>query len=280
MPIRPPLRQALRCTPQKVVVQFLGRRLLEAEDLAALRIDAAHDVLDRPVLAGRVHRLQDDQHRVPVVRVEEVLGLGQVGQVLREHFLGPLLDRVLAEVLELDRSASSPGCSPSADLPVGRHAEQVDDVFANHGLLARCVWVRRSSCWHQRHLDGFRVRRKVAGLTGRWAACGSEIRCACCPASICSGVMVANRCMIRATIAGPAGLVAGPEPGPVVAVEVLVEQDEVPPVRVVLELLGRRRRPAAGRPCPAGRCSPAGGRSPRPPGTGSSAGRSRSGTRR
>src|SRR5262249_25485078 len=38
--------------------------------------------------------------------------------------------------------------------------------------------------------------------------------------------------------AGPAGLVAGPEAGPVVAVEVLVEQDEVPPVRVGLELLG------------------------------------------
>jgi hypothetical protein len=36
---------------------------------------------------------------------------------------------------------------------------------------------------------------------------------------------------------GPAGLMAGTQAGPVVAVEVLVEQDEVAPVRVFLELL-------------------------------------------
>src|SRR5215467_3749204 len=38
--------------------------------------------------------------------------------------------------------------------------------------------------------------------------------------------------------AGPPGLVCGTEPGAVVAVEVLVEQDEVPPVRVLLEQPG------------------------------------------
>ena len=37
--------------------------------------------------------------------------------------------------------------------------------------------------------------------------------------------------------AGPAGLVRGPEPGAVVAVEVLGESDVVPPPRVVLEAL-------------------------------------------
>ena len=37
--------------------------------------------------------------------------------------------------------------------------------------------------------------------------------------------------------AGPAGLVAGAEAGAVVAVEVLVEQQAVAPVRIVLELL-------------------------------------------
>ena len=36
----------------------------------------------------------------------------------------------------------------------------------------------------------------------------------------------------------PAGLVAGPEAGPVVAVEILVEQHEIAPVRVFLELPG------------------------------------------
>src|SRR6516165_11382989 len=38
--------------------------------------------------------------------------------------------------------------------------------------------------------------------------------------------------------AGPAGLMACAEAGPVVAVEVLVEQDEIAPVRVFLELPG------------------------------------------
>ena len=46
--------------------------------------------------------------------------------------------------------------------------------------------------------------------------------------------------------AGPAGLVAGAEPGAVVAVEVLVEEQQVPPVRIVLELLRAAvHRPAA-----------------------------------
>src|SRR5262245_31808352 len=48
--------------------------------------------------------------------------------------------------------------------------------------------------------------------------------------------------------AGPAGLVAGAEAGAVVAVEVLVEEDVVAPVRVVLELLGA----AVDRPTAAG----------------------------
>ena len=43
---------------------------------------------------------------------------------------------------------------------------------------------------------------------------------------------------------GPARLVAGPKPGPVVAVEILVEQQAIAPVRIVLEL----RRSSVDRP--------------------------------
>ena len=61
-----------------------------------------------------------------------------------------------------------------------------------------------------------------------------------------------------------------PEPGPVVAVEVLVEQDQVAPVRVVLEALRRAvDRPPAVLVAQEDRGEPA-ARSPRPPGTGSS----------
>jgi hypothetical protein len=55
--------------------------MLEAEDLAALRIDAGHDVLDRAVLARRVHRLKNQQQRVAVVGVKQPLPPA--------HFLDP-----------------------------------------------------------------------------------------------------------------------------------------------------------------------------------------------
>ena len=45
----------------------------------------------------------------------------------------------------------------------------------------------------------------------------------------------------------PTGLVTGAEPGAVVPVEVFVEQDQIAPVRIVLELV----RPAVDRPSPA-----------------------------
>src|SRR5204863_7725101 len=93
--------------PEEVVVQVLGRRLLEAEYLAALRVHAGHDVLDRAILTGRVHRLEDDQDGVAVVGVEQVLGLGQVRQILVEGPPGALLDLVLA----------SPSISSARDPP-------------------------------------------------------------------------------------------------------------------------------------------------------------------
>ena len=69
---------------------------------------------------------------------------------------------------------------------------------------------------------------------------------------------------------GPAGLVAGPEPRAVVAVEVLVEQEVVAPVRIGLELL---RAAVDGAPAvlvPQEDPRRAGRRSPRPPRRGSS----------
>jgi hypothetical protein len=57
----PALGQRARAAPEKVVVELFRARVLEAEYLAALRIDAGHDVLDDAVLAGCVHRLEDQQ---------------------------------------------------------------------------------------------------------------------------------------------------------------------------------------------------------------------------
>ena len=56
--------------------------------LAALRIDARHHVLDRAVLAGGVHRLEDREHRPAVLRVELLLQLRQPLDAVGEHRLG------------------------------------------------------------------------------------------------------------------------------------------------------------------------------------------------
>jgi hypothetical protein len=73
-----PLWESLRDPPEKVVVELLGRRLLERDDLETLRIDTSHDVLDRAVLAGRVHRLEDDEDGVRVSSPEKLLCLREL----------------------------------------------------------------------------------------------------------------------------------------------------------------------------------------------------------
>jgi hypothetical protein len=59
------------------MIQLLNRRRLERSDLAALRIDARHNVLDGAVLAGGVHGLKDEQHGPAILRIERVLQLGE-----------------------------------------------------------------------------------------------------------------------------------------------------------------------------------------------------------
>ena len=50
--------------------ELLGAGRLVGVDLAALRIDAGHHVLDDAVLACGVHALQNDKHRPSAVGVE------------------------------------------------------------------------------------------------------------------------------------------------------------------------------------------------------------------
>ena len=66
-------RQLARGAPQKIVFQLLGARVLEAEYLAALRVDSRHDVLDAAVLTGCVHGLENEQQRVAVGGVQQFL---------------------------------------------------------------------------------------------------------------------------------------------------------------------------------------------------------------
>src|SRR5713226_2610428 len=82
-------------------------------DLAALRVDARKDRLDGTVLAGRIHALQDQQHRPAVLRIKFFLKILQAFQVGFEDLLGLVLDEFILLIglvrleMELTRSVET-----------------------------------------------------------------------------------------------------------------------------------------------------------------------------
>jgi len=81
------LGQATGRAPEKIMLEFLLTRRLEAEDLTALRIDSRHDVLDRSILTCRVHPLQYQQHRLAGGSVMQLLPSTQAVHMLLENRL-------------------------------------------------------------------------------------------------------------------------------------------------------------------------------------------------
>ena len=80
MPIRPRSGRRQVVRQRKSCLQFLGARLLETENLAALRVDPGHDVPDGAVLAASVHPLKNQQQRIAVGRVVKPLHRAQLPQ--------------------------------------------------------------------------------------------------------------------------------------------------------------------------------------------------------
>ena len=119
--------------PQEVVGAFLGGRLLEPHHLAPLRVHRAQEVVDRPVLAPRVQRLQTDQERPPPLGVEQLLEFLQPLPVV----LG-LLGRLLVALVR--------GLEPWVDViefhgGAGPHPEALDVVHT-----VPPANVRRAAC--------------------------------------------------------------------------------------------------------------------------------------
>ena len=85
MPMRPRSGRSRVVRQRKSCCSSVGAGVFEAEHLAALGIDARHDVLDGAVLARRIHRLEDQQHGVAVVRIEEALLCGQPLDMIGQH---------------------------------------------------------------------------------------------------------------------------------------------------------------------------------------------------
>ena len=93
------LRQRAEASPHVVMVELLLRGRLERGHVAALRVDTREDVLDRAVLPRRIHRLEDQEQRPPILRVELVL---QVRELL-DAFLQIVLRAVLVVLREPER---------------------------------------------------------------------------------------------------------------------------------------------------------------------------------
>ena len=93
-PDLPPIRQPFLVAAQEILVELGRRRDLEALHPHALRVDAAHDVTDRPILARGIECLQDDEDAVGVLRSESRL-------VIRKE-LDPLVQQRDPVLLPLD----------------------------------------------------------------------------------------------------------------------------------------------------------------------------------
>jgi hypothetical protein len=83
----PAFRQIARGAPEKIVLQFRGTWMLEAEYLAALRIDPGHHVLDGAILSGRIEGLKNQQNRVVIGCVEKLLLCAELRNVLFQEVL-------------------------------------------------------------------------------------------------------------------------------------------------------------------------------------------------
>jgi len=57
-------RQVTGGAPKEIMFLFVGARMSEAEDLATLRVDPGHHMLDCTVFSGRIHRLKNQKNRV------------------------------------------------------------------------------------------------------------------------------------------------------------------------------------------------------------------------
>ena len=86
-----PLGDSFVRAPEIVVVQLFVAWRLERMDVAALRVDAGHDVFDDAVFAGRVHSLQNDQERPAILRIEFFLHAAEKFYAVVEKFRGAFL---------------------------------------------------------------------------------------------------------------------------------------------------------------------------------------------
>ena len=109
------LGKAARSAPEEIMFKLLGARLFEAENLAALRIDAGHHVPDGAVFTRRVHALKDQQQRVTVG--------GKVKLLQRVQLMNVFLEKCLILLRRLAIAIYDRRPLVEVDFHPGRYAE-------------------------------------------------------------------------------------------------------------------------------------------------------------
>ena len=111
----PAFGQAAGSAPEEVVLEIVIGGLFEAEHLAALRVHPGHHMADRPVFAGGVHALKDQQ-QCPMV--------GGVMQPLqRAQFLDVFLQLLLVTLVRLIEGFHRRRHCGQVDVASGRYPE-------------------------------------------------------------------------------------------------------------------------------------------------------------
>src|SRR2546426_3422753 len=157
-------------------------RVLEAVDLAALRVEGGHHVLDHAVLARSVHGLEDDQQGAAVRGVKHVLQRSEILGVPPEQLLIMLVG--LVERLDEGR--------PLVELDV-RGGCNVKLVRIDFHLAKRKKWPSRST-GRWRRSDRGRRRSSPSACRARSRVCVT----ARCPGRNATGVRARRSTLRRA----------------------------------------------------------------------------------
>jgi len=133
----PAFRQTAGRAPKKIVLQFFSTRLFETENLAALRIDARHHVLDGAVFASGVHGLKDEEDAPAILGVKHVLKLRQGVDADFQGLFGAglVLGLEAVRILGIDVFEPEPGAIGDA-IGFGKFTRDLDNLAQFHGLIS------------------------------------------------------------------------------------------------------------------------------------------------
>ena len=126
--------------PEEVVAELLRRGLLEVVDLHSLRVEPAHDMPDRAVLASRVEPLKDEQDPEPVLRGEPVVVVGEQRDALGQPGFRARLAMQPARIPGVEVLAQVDGAA-------GSDQERLDEIVGEAQLsLDRLTLAQRIPC--------------------------------------------------------------------------------------------------------------------------------------